>query len=74
MTTRRSFFQKVIGTASALSLTPLVSQALAEDVSEALFSLNKLSPLEAAGDEELWARMAQAYTVSPNLLNLTMEE
>lgn len=70
MTTRRSFFQKVIGTASALSLTPLVSQALAEDVSEALFSLNKLSPLEAAGDEELWARMAQAYTVSPNLLNL----
>lgn len=70
MTTRRSFFQKVIGIASALSLTPLVSQALAEDVSEALFSLNKLSPLEAAGDEELWARMAQAYTVSPNLLNL----
>lgn len=70
MTTRRSFFQKVIGTASALSLTPLVSHAISEDISDALFSLNKLSPLEAAGDEDLWVRMAQAYTVSPNLLNL----
>lgn len=70
MTTRRSFFQKVIGTAGALSLTPLVSQAISEDISDALLSLNKLSPLEAVGDEDLWARMAQAYTVSPNLLNL----
>ena len=70
MSTRRSFFQKVIGTAGALSFTPLVSQAISEDISDALLSLNKLSPLEAAGDEELWARMAQAYTVSPNLLNL----
>lgn len=70
MSTRRSFFQKVIGTASAFSLTPLVSQAIAEDISDALFSLNKLSPLAAANDEDLWARMAQAYTVSPNILNL----
>ncbi len=70
MTTRRSFFKKVAGTASSLSLAPLVSQALAEDVSDALLSLNKLSPLDAATDEDLWARMAQAYTVSPNILNL----
>ena len=41
-----------------------------EDISDVLFSLNKLSPLDAAGDEELWARMAQAYTVSPTILNL----
>jgi selenocysteine lyase/cysteine desulfurase len=70
MTTRRSFFQKVAGTASALSLAPLVSQAISEDISEALLSLNKLSPVAAASDEDLWARMAQAYTVSPNILNL----
>jgi selenocysteine lyase/cysteine desulfurase len=70
MTTRRSFFQKVIGTAGALSLTPLVSHAMAEDISDALFSLNKLSPTDAANDEDLWARMAQAYTVSPTILNL----
>jgi selenocysteine lyase/cysteine desulfurase len=70
MTSRRSFFQKSLGIASALSLSPLVSKAMAEDVSDALLSLNKLSPLDAANDEDLWARMAQAYTVSPTILNL----
>ncbi|MEO7990128.1 MAG: aminotransferase class V-fold PLP-dependent enzyme [Chryseolinea sp.] len=70
MTTRRSFFQKVIGTAGALSLTPLVSHAISEDISDALVSLNKLTPVDAANDEDLWARMAQAYTVSPTILNL----
>lgn len=70
MTTRRSFFHKAIGAAGALSLSPLVSKAISEDISDALLGLNKLSPLDAAGDEELWARMAQAYTVSPNILNL----
>jgi selenocysteine lyase/cysteine desulfurase len=70
MSSRRSFFQKSIGLASAMSLTPFLSKAMAEDVSDALIELNKLSPLAAANDEDLWARMAQAYTVSPNLLNL----
>jgi selenocysteine lyase/cysteine desulfurase len=35
-----------------------------------LLSLNKLAPLKAANDEDLWKSMAQAYTVSPNILNL----
>jgi len=70
MTTRRSFFQKALGAAGTLSLTPLVSHAVSEDISDALLSLNKLSPFEAASDDDLWARMAQAYTVSPNILNL----
>ncbi len=70
MANRRSFFQKSLGLASAFSITPLISNAIAEDVSDALLSLNKLSPIEAANDEELWARMAQAYTVSPSILNL----
>lgn len=56
--------------AGAMSLSALASKALAEDVSDALLSLNKLSPHSASNDEELWARMAQAYTVSPNILNL----
>jgi selenocysteine lyase/cysteine desulfurase len=43
---------------------------MSEDVTDALVELNKLSPLEAANDDDLWSRMAQAYTVSPNLLNL----
>jgi selenocysteine lyase/cysteine desulfurase len=49
---------------------PFFHQALAEDISDALLSLNKLSPSQAVNDEELWSRMAQAYTVSPSILNL----
>jgi len=70
MFTRRSFFQKSLGVAGALSISPIAGEVLAEDISDALLSLKKLSPLAAANDEELWARIAQAYTVSPSILNL----
>lgn len=70
MNTRRSFFQKSLGIAGGLSISPLLHGAAAENLSDALVSLNKLSPFEAASDEELWSRMSQAYTVSPNILNL----
>src|SRR5688572_31890472 len=70
MTTRRSFFQKTLGVAGGLSLSPIAGKVLAEDISDALLSLNKLSPETATNDEELWARIAQAYTVSPSILNL----
>ena len=70
MATRRNFFRKSISLAGAASLVSLSGKAIAEDVSDALHSLNKLSPAQASTDEELWARMAQAYTVSPNILNL----
>jgi selenocysteine lyase/cysteine desulfurase len=70
MSSRRSFFKKSAGIATALSLSPMVASAVAEDVSDALVSLNKLSPFDAMTDEELWNRMAQAYTVSPSILNL----
>jgi selenocysteine lyase/cysteine desulfurase len=68
MSSRRSFFKKSIGIAGALSASSLA--VAAEDVSDALIHLNKLSPLDAASDEELWNRLAQAYTVSPTILNL----
>lgn len=70
MNSRRSFIRKSIGIAGAAALTPSLAAAAAEDVSDALVSLQKMSPLAAAGDEDLWARMAQAYTVTPNMLNL----
>jgi selenocysteine lyase/cysteine desulfurase len=70
MNTRRSFFKRAIGLVSAASLSPLVAQAMAEDVADALQQLNKVSPEMAANDEELWSRMAQAFTVSPTILNL----
>jgi selenocysteine lyase/cysteine desulfurase len=70
MTSRRSFFQKSLGAVGALSLTPLASKAMAEDVSDALLSLNKINAAAAMNDEDLWSRIAQAYTVSSTLLNL----
>ena len=70
MSSRRSFLQKTAGLAGAAALTPIVAAAAAENVSDALLSLQKLSPAAAATDEDLWSRMAQAYTVTPNMLNL----
>jgi selenocysteine lyase/cysteine desulfurase len=70
MTSRRSFFHKASSLAGALSLSSLSAKAIAADLTDALVSLNTLSPEEGANDEELWARMAQAYTVSPSILNL----
>lgn len=70
MSTRRSFVQKTLGIAGAFSIAPLISKARSLDLSEALYLLNQKSPLEAAGDDELWAHMSQAYTVSGTLLNL----
>ena len=70
MNTRRSFFKKSVGIAGTLSLAPFAGEAMTENISDALLSLNKLNPFDAKTDEELWERMAQAYTVSPSILNL----
>ena len=53
-----------------LSLSGLTAEAIAEDVADALANLKKISPTIANTDEDLWARLAQAYTVSPSILNL----
>jgi selenocysteine lyase/cysteine desulfurase len=69
MKTRRSFLGKLAGLSGIFSL-PFSQEAVAENLSDVLFSLNKLTPMQAANDEELWARMVQAYTVSPSIINL----
>ncbi|MFN8692230.1 MAG: aminotransferase, partial [Cyclobacteriaceae bacterium] len=70
MVSRRSFFRKSATLAGAASLTGISSAALAEDVSDALLALNQLTPEAAAEEEDLWARMAQSFTVTTNILNL----
>ncbi|MFN8340821.1 MAG: aminotransferase class V-fold PLP-dependent enzyme [Cyclobacteriaceae bacterium] len=70
MSNRRAFFRKSLGIAGSLSLTPVLAQAASEDIADALGRLNELSPAAAALDDDLWYRIAQAYTVSPNILNL----
>lgn len=70
MNTRRSFLKKSLGAAGALTAAPILAQAASENIADALQQLNTLTPLQSTVEEDLWARMAQAYTVSPNLLNL----
>lgn len=69
MTSRRSFFQKSIGLAGAFSFTAWSAKAKGADVADALTELNS-GPASLVNDEDLWSRIAQAYTVSPNLMNL----
>ena len=70
MTSRRSFVKRSLGIAGPLSLSSFASKALAEDVADALLTLKQTPSSQFANDEELWARLAQAFTVSPNILNL----
>lgn len=70
MGNRRTFLQKAVGSLGALTLTGIAASAKAEDISDALVALGKKSPEAAATDPELWARIKQAYSVSPFPLNL----
>ncbi len=69
MSARRKFLKRTGQALGAVTFGSLSTQAKAEKISEALASMNQLSPLAAATDESLWDTMAQAYTVSPNVLN-----
>ena len=70
MKNRRSFIKKALITGGTLSLSKFFTQSTAEDVAGALQSINQLSPIEAAQNEELWARIRQAYTTSNQIINL----
>lgn len=70
MNSRRSFIRKSFLTAGTLSLSGFFQKSVAENIKEALVDLNKLSPEEAAQNEELWARIQQAYTTSQSIINL----
>lgn len=70
MNSRRSFLQKSAAAIGAFTILPFGLKASANRVAESLAELNTFSPANAAFEDELWARMAQAYTVSPNMLNL----
>lgn len=70
MKSRRSFIRKSFLTAGTLSLSSFFQKSVAENVKDALVQLNTLSPEQSAQDEDLWARIQQAYTTSPNIINL----
>ena len=66
---RRSFIKKSLSIAP-LAVAGLSAKAIAEDIADALQTLNHVSPGYSINDEEVWARIAQAFTVSPTILNL----
>jgi len=70
MTDRRSFLRRSGNAIGALTLTGFAADVAAGSISEALQHLNSRPVADTVSDDELWSRMAQAYTVSPNILNL----
>ncbi len=56
--------------AGAFSSNSLFNQLHAAELSSADHRVKHLSPLEIAADEDYWSVIQQAYTTSPNLINL----
>jgi selenocysteine lyase/cysteine desulfurase len=70
MYNRRSFLTKAGLSAVALSLPGIFEPMFASGFSGALNRVNKLSPAEAAHDEEFWQWIRMQYSINPNLINL----
>jgi selenocysteine lyase/cysteine desulfurase len=70
MYNRRSFLTKAGLSAVALSLPGIFEPMFASGFSGALNRVNKLSPEEAAHDEEFWQWIRMQYSINPNLINL----
>lgn len=70
MYNRRSFLSKAGLSAVALSLPGIFEPLLASGFSGALNRVDKLSPNEAAKDEEFWQWIRMQYSINPNLINL----
>src|SRR3954463_4297084 len=70
MKDRRRFLQQVALTAGAFSASSLFDQLLAKDFKEAEKKIENFSPEQAAGEEDYWSVIQQAYTVNPNIIEL----
>ncbi len=67
---RRSFLQKSGMLAGAFSFNSLYNELYAADINAANKKISSLTAEEAAGDEDYWAVIQQAYTVNPGIINL----
>ncbi|WP_153796282.1 aminotransferase class V-fold PLP-dependent enzyme [Foetidibacter luteolus] len=70
MTPRRKFIQQAAALAGAFSASSLFNQLHAGAFEKAGLRIEGLAPEEAAGDEDYWSVIQQAYTVNPNIINL----
>jgi len=68
-TNRRSFINRTLSVASGVALAPMAS-AIGPGFEHKLNEVDSITPGEAATDEEFWQFIRQAFTISPNLVNL----
>ncbi len=69
MTNRRNFLQKAGLLAGAFSSNSLFNQLHAAEIENAASKISHLDPIQAAGDEDYWSIIQQAFTVNPNIIN-----
>jgi len=68
-TNRRSFLNRTLGAAGGVALAPVAS-AIGPGFERKLSAVESITPGELATDEEFWQFIRQAFTISPNLINL----
>jgi len=67
MQNRRSFLKKLSASAAFISLSDI---ALSAEFEQQLKRVKQFSPDQVAADEEFWATIKNAYTVSSGIINL----
>jgi selenocysteine lyase/cysteine desulfurase len=70
MNNRRNFIKKASSLAGAMTVTPILNALAIPQIQKAEKTILDLTPAEAARNEEYWYTIQQAYTVSPNIINL----
>lgn len=68
--TRRHFLQRLSAWAGAAAIVPFWNTAAGRSLHRAFQDISGLTPDETATDETFWYQIKQAYTVSPQILNL----
>jgi selenocysteine lyase/cysteine desulfurase len=68
-TNRRQFINRTLGVAGGMALAPMTS-AFGSEFEQKLLDVELVGPDELATDEEFWQFIRQAFTISPNLVNL----
>lgn len=70
MSSRRNFIRMAGIWAGSATLAPTLKTLAARQIQEAGETILDLTPAEAARNEDYWYTIQQAYTVSPNIINL----
>jgi len=67
---RRNFIRQAAVMTAGASALPALSFADIDTIADAGKKIEDLSPAAAAADEDFWFTVQQAFTVSPNIINL----